>query len=126
MAANKKKGPFGPIDHYADYLGALEGNEFQDHVCFRLGRRFTDFQPVPANPGGDGGVDGLSHGLTQGYCCYGPERAHHHTTVDGDALATGVEVALRVAILVAEVGGKRRSSPPPARSHTLARPVPAR
>jgi hypothetical protein len=82
MAANKKKGPFSPIDQYADYLGALEGNEFQDHVCFRLGRRFTDFQPVPANPGGDGGVDGLSHGLTQGYCCYGPERAHHHTSAE--------------------------------------------
>ena len=39
--ANKKKGPFSPIDQYADYLGALEGKEFQDHVCFRLGRRYT-------------------------------------------------------------------------------------
>ena len=78
MATTKKKGPRTPIDEYSDYLSALEGNEFQDHVCFRLGRRFTDFQPVPANPG-DGGVDGLSHDLTHGYCCYGPQRAHHHT-----------------------------------------------
>lgn len=79
MATSKKTGPRTPIDQYSDYLSALEGNEFQDHVSFRLGRRFTDFQPVPSNPGGDGGVDGLSHGLTHGYCCYGPQRAHHHT-----------------------------------------------
>jgi hypothetical protein len=86
MATNNKNGPRSPIDHYADYLGALEGNDFQDHISFRLGRRFTDFTPVPASPG-DGGIDGLSHGLTHGYCCYGPHRASHNTTA---ALASAV------------------------------------
>jgi hypothetical protein len=32
----------------------------------------SDFQPVPGR-GGDGGIDGLSHGLKRAYCCYGPE-----------------------------------------------------
>ena len=79
MAATKRKGPFSPIDLYADFLGALEGDEFQDHISFRLGQRFTDFEPIPASPG-DGGLDGVSHGRTHGYCCYGPVRSRHPTS----------------------------------------------
>lgn len=59
---------------YEKLLGSLDGDAFQDEVCARLQKLFTDFQRVPAKPSGDGGLDGLSHGQERCYCCYGPEQ----------------------------------------------------
>lgn len=53
-------------------LGALEKDDFEDEVCAFLRRCMPDFQNIPAQPQGDGGLDGLSHAQTVGYCCYGP------------------------------------------------------
>jgi hypothetical protein len=62
----------------ADFLRimrSLEKQDFEDEVCGFLQRCITDFQTVPANPHGDAGLDGHSHGQTVAYCCYGPEEA---------------------------------------------------
>ncbi|MBZ0234742.1 MAG: hypothetical protein K8M05_20595 [Deltaproteobacteria bacterium] len=59
---------------YERFLGTLTGQDFQDEVCDRLRSVFRDFQRVPAKPQGDAGLDGLSHGSTCAYCCYGPEQ----------------------------------------------------
>lgn len=59
---------------YERFLGTLIGQDFQDEVCDRLRSVFRDFQRVPAKPQGDAGLDGLSHGSTAAYCCYGPEQ----------------------------------------------------
>lgn len=62
----------------ADFLRimrSLEKQDFEDEVCAFLQRCITDFQTVPANPHGDAGLDGHSHGQTVAYCCYGPEEA---------------------------------------------------
>lgn len=59
---------------YEKMLGALEGDAFEEEVCARLLNFIADFQRVPSKPGGDAGLDGLSHGQTHGYCCYGPEQ----------------------------------------------------
>lgn len=59
---------------YEKLLGGLEGDAFQDEVSARLGSLFSDFQRIPPKPSGDGGLDGLSHGHTRAYCCYGPEQ----------------------------------------------------
>ena len=59
---------------YEKILGSLEGQAFEDEVCARLQCLISDFQRIPAKPHGDGGLDGLSHGQTRGYCCYGPEQ----------------------------------------------------
>lgn len=59
---------------FAQKLGTLEGQEFQDEVCRFLHRCMTDFQPIPPKPQGDGGLDGLSHGQSVAYLCYGPEQ----------------------------------------------------
>ncbi|WP_375758676.1 hypothetical protein [Corallococcus exercitus] len=65
---------YRPIcDEYARRLATLEGDDFQLEVCTLLGRNFFGFQSIPDKPGGDGGLDGLSHNHTIGYCCYGPE-----------------------------------------------------
>src|SRR5690242_17152991 len=56
-------------------LGALEKDAFQDEVCARLATVFADLQRIPPKPHGDAGLDGLSHGQTRAYCCYGPEDA---------------------------------------------------
>lgn len=61
------------IEQYAQTLAALEGDDFQDEVFARLSGNILGFQPVPAKPKGDGGVDFVSHNGTRGYCCYGPE-----------------------------------------------------
>jgi hypothetical protein len=61
-------------DEFARLLGALEKDAFEDEACAFLRRCFSDFQNVPAKPQGDGGLDGLSHGQTIAYCCYGPEQ----------------------------------------------------
>ncbi|HVZ33200.1 MAG TPA: hypothetical protein VG963_12290 [Polyangiaceae bacterium] len=34
----------------------------------------NDFQHIPPKPQGDAGLDGLSHGFSVAYCCYGPEQ----------------------------------------------------
>jgi hypothetical protein len=60
---------------YARRIATLEGDDFQLEVCTLLGRNFFGFQAIPDKPGGDGGLDGLSHNHTVGYCCYGPEIA---------------------------------------------------
>ena len=62
---------------YEKLLAQLEGNEFEDEVCARLQKIYVDFQSVPAKPHGDGGLDGLSHGQSRAYCCYGPEQEVH-------------------------------------------------
>ena len=43
-------------------------------MCARLHALIADFQRIPDKPSGDGGLDGLSHGQSCGYCCYGPEQ----------------------------------------------------
>jgi hypothetical protein len=58
---------------YAQTLSSLEGDEFEKEVAALIGRSIIGFQIVPANPQGDGGLDGFSHNGTRGYCCYGPE-----------------------------------------------------
>ena len=62
------------FDTYTKLLGGLEGDGFEDEVCARLGTCIADFQRIPRKPKGDGGLDGLSHEQTRGYCCYGPEQ----------------------------------------------------
>jgi hypothetical protein len=61
-------------DNYARMLGGLEGDAFEAEVCARLGTCIADFQRIPRRPAGDAGLDGLSHGQTRAYCCYGPEQ----------------------------------------------------
>ena len=62
-----------PTEEYSRALSALEGVEFQEEVTVRLASMILDFQPIPPRPHGDGGLDGLSHKGTVGYCCYGLE-----------------------------------------------------
>jgi hypothetical protein len=69
---------------YAKLLGGLVGDDFQDEVCERLRRLIADFQRIPAKPSGDGGLDGLSHGQTRAYCCYGPEQDPVKLKTKGD------------------------------------------
>ena len=69
---------------YTKLLGTLEGDDFQDEVCERLRRLIADFQSIPAKPSGDGGLDGLSHGQTRAYCCYGPEQDPVKLKAKGD------------------------------------------
>ena len=69
---------------YAKLLGSLVGDDFQDEVCERLRRLIADFQRIPAKPSGDGGLDGLSHGQTRAYCCYGPEQDPVKLKAKGD------------------------------------------
>ncbi len=59
---------------YEQLIGKLEGSAFEDGVCARLQNVIVDFQPIPAKPHGDGGLDGLSHLQERAYCCYGPEQ----------------------------------------------------
>jgi hypothetical protein len=63
-----------PEEEFARMLGLFEGRDFEDEVCAFLRRCVQDFQNVPAKPKGDAGLDGLSHGQTVAYCCYGPEQ----------------------------------------------------
>lgn len=56
---------------YAQLLGQIYGDEFQEEIIFLLTRTYLDFQRIAQKPHGDGGFDGLSHGLTHGYFCYG-------------------------------------------------------
>ncbi|MCA9610310.1 MAG: hypothetical protein KC619_32165 [Myxococcales bacterium] len=59
-------------EEFVRLVSLLTGNEFQRQVCRMLADAYVDFQTVPVE-GGDGGLDGLSHGLTHAYCCYGPD-----------------------------------------------------
>jgi len=68
---------------YERVLGSLEGNAFQAEVCKRLASIYMDFQRVPDKPSGDGGLDGLSHGHTVAYCCYGPQQEPFRVNVKG-------------------------------------------
>lgn len=68
---------------YARSLGNLEGDSFEHEVCARLRTVFADFQRIPRKPSGDAGLDGLSHGHTRAYCCYGPEQEPFKTNKQG-------------------------------------------
>lgn len=82
---------------YEKLLGGLEGDAFQDEVCARLASLIADFQRVPPKPSGDGGLDGLSHGHTVAYCCYGPEQEPFKVNTKGlkDAIVTKFRSDLR-------------------------------
>lgn len=82
---------------YEKLLGGLEGDSFQDEVCARLASLFNDFQRVPPKPSGDGGLDGLSHGHTRAYCCYGPEQEAFKVNAKGlkDAIVAKFRSDLR-------------------------------
>jgi hypothetical protein len=64
-------------------LGCLEKDAFETEVCARLSTFISDFQRIPRKPSGDGGLDGLSHGQTTAYCCYGPEQEPFKTNTKG-------------------------------------------
>lgn len=72
-----------PSESYAKMLGSLEKDAFETEVCARLAAFISDFQRVPRKPSGDGGMDGLSHGQTTAYCCYGPEQEPFKTNLKG-------------------------------------------
>jgi hypothetical protein len=63
------------IDEYARQLSRLEGNEFQEEFCARLQSVDLSAVTVPAKPSGDAGLDAISDGGRQAYCCYGPEHS---------------------------------------------------
>ncbi len=67
-----------PVETYAQGLAGFTGDAFQAEVVRALQQTFTGdgFQRIPSKPQGDGGLDGLSHGRTRGYCIYGPELGH--------------------------------------------------
>lgn len=71
---------------FAQRLGTLEGQEFQDEVCRFLRRSMNDFQHIPPKPQGDGGLDGLSHNFRVAYFCYGPEQEPSKVKARGLAL----------------------------------------
>jgi len=72
-----------PSESYAKMLGCLEKDTFEMEVCARLATFISDFQRIPRKPNGDGGLDGLSHGQTTAYCCYGPEQEPFKTNTKG-------------------------------------------
>ena len=59
------------ILEYEQSLAALSGDDFQREVTARLQSFINDFQPIPANPQGDAGIDAISHQGEHAYCCYG-------------------------------------------------------
>jgi len=64
---------------FARTLSTLVGKPFQEEVCRFLRRSVRDFQHVPAQPQGDGGIDGYSHDQTVAYFCYGPDDTQNLT-----------------------------------------------
>ena len=72
-----------PSESYARMLGCLEKDIFEMEVCARLASFISDFQRIPRKPQGDAGLDGLSHGQTAAYCCYGPEQEPFKTNTKG-------------------------------------------
>lgn len=77
------------IDEVAVLLGKLDKEAFQAAVCRELQRKYPHFQPVPALPN-DGGVDGLTHGNTRAYCCYGPILQSQHKKAKSGALSKDI------------------------------------
>jgi hypothetical protein len=67
---------------YARSLAELEEDAFEDEVCARFASVIIGFQTIPDVPHGDGGLDGLSHSSTHGYCCYGPQYKAAKTNQD--------------------------------------------
>jgi len=61
------------VFEYEQSLASLSGKVFQDEVTARLQAFINDFQPVPASPHGDAGLDAISHRGERAYCCYGLE-----------------------------------------------------
>jgi hypothetical protein len=59
------------LDAYIKALSELEESAFQRAIVQRLLVALTNFQSVPTNPQGDGGLDGISHKGSKAYCCYG-------------------------------------------------------
>ena len=59
------------ILEYEQSLAALSGDDFQNEVIARLQSFINDFQPIPAYPHGDAGIDAISHRGEHAYCCYG-------------------------------------------------------
>ncbi len=58
----------------ATHLAGLAKEPFEEAVTVLLARTMPGFQEIPKHPSGDGGLDGLSHGQTRAYCCYGLEQ----------------------------------------------------
>lgn len=58
-------------DDYARRLAKLIGKAFEREVVVAFQQTSLGFQRVPDRTKGDGGLDGVSHGFTVGYCCYG-------------------------------------------------------
>lgn len=56
---------------YALKLATISGDPFQEGILILLQQTYSDVQRIPTKPTGDGGLDGLSHGWSKGYCCYG-------------------------------------------------------
>lgn len=63
------------VDAYIKALAALEELPFQRAIVQRLLVALNNFQTVPSNPQGDGGLDGHSDHATRAYCCYGLQYA---------------------------------------------------
>jgi len=68
-----KEGGLSPRGEYARKLGLLTGDAFEAEVVTAFQQTLSGFQRVPDKPHGDGGLDGISHGFTHAYCCYGLE-----------------------------------------------------
>ena len=60
------------VSEYAKCLSELTASVFETEACIRLEHTVSGFQRVPAQPQGDGGLDGFSHWGQRAYCCYGP------------------------------------------------------
>jgi len=84
LSESHKSGAVRNKKAYAAKLGQLTGDAFESAVCELLQGTFLDFQDVPRNPGGDGGIDGLTHELTRAYCCYGPVLQASPTTTSAE------------------------------------------
>jgi hypothetical protein len=62
------------VVEYSRKLATLTGDAFEIEVVVALQQTFTGgCQRVPDKPNGDGGLDGISHNGSRGYCCYGLE-----------------------------------------------------
>jgi len=67
------------VFEYEQSLASLSGDAFQDEVTARLQAFINDFQPVPATPQGDAGLDALSNRGKHAHCCYGLEHDNFKT-----------------------------------------------
>jgi hypothetical protein len=97
---------------YSRSLASLAGNDFQEEVAARLQVCIVDFQPVPSNPHGDGGVDGLSHRCEHAYCCYGLRHDEFKKPKERvEAIVEKFKEDLRRILELEIVDGKLKHSP---------------